>query len=116
METTELDRDEVLAFASKLDAFGQQLSIKEQALLHTILRRASAARQDDVEGYDFHSFINQESGSQYVNPYAGAGASGVTSGTEPPKYTPPSYTISFVELIPSALGYVGTYDLYSPQG
>ena len=49
MTTVEMSTDEISTFAAKLDAFGSELSSKEQALLREILMRA--ARYDAVQGY-----------------------------------------------------------------
>ena len=50
MATQQLTVFEVKEFADKLEAFGQQLSPKEQAVFGEILRRA-AASDEDVEGH-----------------------------------------------------------------
>lgn len=46
-----MTKHEVEAFGSKLDAFGQQLNPKEQALFRHILLQAAAAQEPDVQGY-----------------------------------------------------------------
>lgn len=104
----EMSREEVQDFAGKLDAFGRQLSAKEQGLLHKILRRAAAAEGEDVEGYDFNSWVNPETvHQQYSNPYAGAGA-GPGSVQAPPAHVT-SCAYNFGELVPIALDCNLTY-------
>jgi hypothetical protein len=117
MDVTEMNREEVSTFASKLDAFGQQLSVKEQALLQTILRRAAAARVDDVEGYDFNTFINPE--TPHADPQGAANAWTGQGGPRTPTQDPTNtvvHVFHFNEFVPNALGYESTYDWTPNRG
>lgn len=51
MATEILTRDEVSAFATKLEQWGRSLAPREQALLMEILHRAASLDADDVEGH-----------------------------------------------------------------
>jgi hypothetical protein len=111
MTTNEMNRDEVMEFGAKLDAFGQQLSPKEQELLATILLRAAHAPSDDVVGYDFGSWTNPEKQHTWQNPYAGAGASHVSGQTTGP-YQPVTPTFHFVDYVCPAVGLSSSDDSY----
>jgi hypothetical protein len=51
MATEILTRDEVNAFATKLEQWGRSLAPREQALLMDILHLAASFDADDVEGH-----------------------------------------------------------------
>jgi hypothetical protein len=53
--TDQMTRAEVQAFGAKLDAFGNSLTVKEQALLREILLRA--AQQGEVSGYHITALL-----------------------------------------------------------
>ena len=66
-EFVPVSKEDIAAFAAKLESWGTSLSAKEEALFHLLLGRAKALEPQDVKRAQFQEGITQAITAVYVS-------------------------------------------------